>query len=138
MPAGPLLRTSTISLLAGALVVAALGCPAKDDTRGKPTHGTDGKERWVVTLEGEPPDLAEYRALLRDNPKAAEPYVAKMRDSLMSGRTEFEGFLTSVDGRVVERWWMSNAVTVEVPASAVETLKKQAGVKQLAPDVTLE
>lgn len=136
--ARPVLRTSAIAVVAGALLMAALGCPSKGDARGKPTLGTDGKERWVVTLEGGPPDLAEYRALARDNPKAAAPYVDKMRDSLMSGRTELEGFLTSVDGRVVERWWMSNAITVEVPASAVESLKGQAGVKQIAPDLTLE
>lgn len=133
-----LIRVAAAALLGGALAVGALGCPSNGDAGGKPTLGADGRERWVVTLEGEPPDLAEYRTLVRDNPKAADPYVAKMRDSLMSGRTELEGFLTSVDGRVVERWWMSNAITVEVPASAVESLKKQAGVKRLAPDLTLE
>lgn len=134
----PLIRVAAAALLGCVLLAGMPGCPSDDDAGGKPTLGADGRERWVVTLEGEPPDLAEYRALVRDNPKAAAPYVAKMRDNLMSGRTELEGFLTSVDGRVVERWWMSNAITVEVPAGAVESLKKQAGVKRLAPDVTLE
>ncbi len=124
--------------VAGAIALAAVGCPSDDQPTVKPATGSDGRERWVVALEGEPPDLTEYRALSRDNPGAVAPYVDKMRQSLMAGRTELDTFLTSVDGQVVERWWMSNAVTVEVPASAVESLKKQAGVKQIAPDLTLE
>ncbi len=119
-------------------LAAVIGCPSSGDNAGKALAGADGKERWVVTLAGEPPDLAEYRALLHDNPNAVEPYVSKMRDGLMNGRTELEGFLSSVDGRVVERWWMSNAITVEVPPGAAESLKKQPGVKQVAPDLTLE
>lgn len=130
------LQAATLAVGLSAMVA---GCPGDEDSGGaKPTAGADGKQRWVVTFEGEPPSPAEYRALLRDNPKAAEPYVAQMRDSLMRGRTEIEAFLSSVDGRVVERWWMSNAVTVEVPPSAVESLKKQPGVKSIAPDPTLE
>lgn len=125
-------------LLVGALGLGAGACPGEEQPTAKPTAGADGKERWVVTLDGEAPDLSEYRALSRDNPKAVAPYVEKMRQNLMAGRTDLDTFLTSVDGRVVERWWMSNAVTVEVPASAVESLKKQPGVKQLAADQTLE
>ncbi len=134
------LRIARVASLAAALVALSVaGCPGKDDAGGpKPTAGADGKERWVVTFDGEPPNQAEYRALLRDNPKAAEPYVAGMRDTLMRGRTELETFLSSVEGRVVERWWMSGSVTVEIPPSAVESLKKQPGVKSVTPDLTLE
>jgi hypothetical protein len=115
------------------------GCPSHVDPGGaKATLGADGKERWVVTFEGEAPDPAEYRTLAKDNPKAADAYAAQMRDAVMKGRTEIESFLTSVDGRVVERWWMSNAITVELPAGAVESLRKQTGVKSVAPDQTLE
>lgn len=131
----PLLVVALGGLLLGAALV---GCPSNGAASGKATIGADGRERWVVSFAGEPPDLAEYRALARDNPKAVDPYVTQMRDSLMRGRTELEGFLSSVEGRVVERWWMSNAVTVEVPAGAVETLKTLPGVKQVAPDLTLE
>lgn len=135
----PTLAPTLLALLGAAWLLTLAACPDSDDTGGaKPAAGADGKERWVVTFEGELPDPAEYRALLRDNPKAAAAYVTQMRDSLMRGRTEIEGFLTSVDGRVVERWWMSNAVTVEIPASAVESLKKQQGVKAVSPDPTLE
>lgn len=130
------------ALAAALLLLLPLGlaaCPGDDDNAGlKPTAGADGRERWVLTFEGEAPDPSEYRTLLRDNPKAVEPYVTQMRDQLMRGRTELDAFLGSVEGRVVERWWMSNAVTVEVPASAVESLKKQPGVKSVSPDPTLE
>ncbi|MCC7071070.1 MAG: hypothetical protein IT383_07100 [Deltaproteobacteria bacterium] len=134
----PLRRPLRALLLLSALVMGVGGCPGEEQPTAKPSVGTDGRERWVVTLEGEAPDLTEFRSLTRDNPKAVAPYVDKMRQNLLAGRSELEGFLTSVDGRVVERWWMSNAITVEVPASAVASLKKQGGVKQVAPDLTLE
>lgn len=130
------------ALLVAALHLLALdlaACPDDGEaTGGKPTAGADGRERWVLSFEGEAPDLSEYRTLLQENPKAAGPYETQMRDQLMRGRTELDAFLGSVEGRVVERWWMSNAVTVEVPASAVESLKKQPGVKSVTPDPTLE
>jgi hypothetical protein len=134
---GPLTRSAVAAL--ALLALAAAGCPSNGDEQGpKPTTGAEGRERWIVTFDGSAPDLGEYRALQRDNPKAVDAYVGQMRDGVMRGRAEMESFLGSVEGRVVERWWMTNAVTVEVPAGAVETLKKQPGVKSVAPDLTLE
>lgn len=124
--------------LAGATVVGlGAGCPDKDvDT--KRVLGTEGRERWVVTFEGNEPDLAEYRALLKDKPDEAEAYAEKMRKKLETDHEELTKALESLNGRIVERWWMSQSVTVEIDAAAAPSLEKVPGVKSLTPDVPLE
>lgn len=115
-----------------------VGCPAKDPAATGPrVLGTDGRERYVVVFDATAPDLADYRALLKDKPDDAEAYAEKMRAKLHQDHADFEASLSTVNGRVVERWWMSNALTVEVEATGVPTLQKAPGVKSVTPDALL-
>jgi hypothetical protein len=132
-------RANLVVLAFAAVAIASAlgaGCPGKDDT--KRVLGTDGRERWVVTFEGNEPDLAEYRALLKDKPDEAEAYAEKMRKKLETDHEDLAKVLESLNGRIVERWWMSQSVTVEIDATAAPSLEKVAGVKSLTPDVPLE
>jgi hypothetical protein len=134
--AGRALAGLLAGLLAGAAALAG-GCPGKDDDGGPRVLGTEGRERWVVTFEGDEPDLAEYRALLKDKPDDAEAYAEKMRKKLETDHEDLAKTLESLNGRIVERWWMSRAVTVEIDAGKAPSLVKAAGVKSLRPDAPL-
>lgn len=123
-----------LCLLGG--IVGSAGCPDKEEP--KRVTGTEGRERWIVSFEGNEPDLAEYRALMKDKPDEAEAYAEKMRRKLDQDHEELTKSLESFNGTVVERWWMSNSVTVEIEAGKAPSLEKVPGVKSLAPDVPLE
>lgn len=131
--------TLVVLVLAGAIAAGALGggCPSKEGD-GKRVLGTEGRERWVVTFEGNEPDLAEYRALMKDKPAEADAYADKMRKKLETDHEDLAKMLESLNGRIVERWWMSQSVTVEIDATAAPSLEKVAGVKSLTPDAPLE
>jgi hypothetical protein len=114
------------------------GCPAPAEaTDDKRVLGADGRERWVVTFEGVEPDPTEYRELLKTSPPEAEEYAERMRKQLTRDHAAFESALQALSGRVVERWWMSNAVTVEIDKNAAPSLREAAGVKAVTPDVAL-
>lgn len=113
------------------------GCP--DDpldglSATPPILGTEGRVRYVVTLEKPAPDLAEYRALLKDNPGGVAGYVDKMRAEAAASLGEVDSAVGTVGGRVVERWWMSSQATIEIPATAVATVRAVPGVKSVDPD----
>ena len=116
--------------------LASTGCPQKEETRR--VLGTDGRERWIVTFDGNEPDLAEYRALMKDKPDEAEAYAEKMRRKLDQDHEQLAQTLESLNGKVVERWWMSRSMTVEIEAGNVPSLRKASGVKSIVPDVPLE
>lgn len=118
------------------LAVAPLGCGGdkKDESR---VLGSEGRERWVVTFDGAAPDLAEYRKLLTDDPSAVPAYVVKMRDRQAQAHPELEQSVNALGGRVVDRWWMSNQVTVEIPATGVASIQTVPGVKEMTPDALL-
>lgn len=124
-------------VLAGTTVGLGAGCPDKE-AETKRVLGTEGRERWVVTFEGNEPDLAEYRALLKDKPDEAEAYAEKMRKKLETDHEDLAKALESLNGRIVERWWMSQSVTVEIDATVAPSLEKVPGVKSVVPDVPLE
>ena len=119
---------------------ACSSCSSNDPqtTTGKRMLGAEGKERWVVTFDATEPDLGEYRDLVAENPTEAEAYAAKMRAKLAHDRADFEAQVQALEGKVVERWWMSNALTVEVKPDSVPSLKGMPGVKSIVPDVPLE
>lgn len=119
------------------LLPLPLACPGKDEDT-KRVLGTEGRERWIVTFEGNEPDLGEYRALMKDKPDEAEAYAEKMRRKLEADHEDLTKTLESLNGRIVERWWMSGAVTVEIEAGKAPSLEKVAGVKSIAPDTPLE
>lgn len=103
-----------------------------------PILGTEGRIRYVVTLDKAAPDLAEYRALLKDNPGGVAGYVDKKRVEASAALADVEGAVGTVGGRVVERWWMSNQATIEIPATAVATVRAVPGVKSVEADKPLQ
>lgn len=103
----------------------------------KPVAGEGGRERWVVSFNGAAPDLTEYRTLASSDAAAAELLAEKLRKQLLVAHADFEASLQAVSGRIVETWWMANAVTVEVEGNAVPSLRGLPGVKDVAPDVAL-
>jgi hypothetical protein len=134
---GAMVRFVLVVLLA---LPAWVGCPSEEQApgSGKRMAGTDGRDRWIVVFDAKEPDLTEYRELQRDDPAEAEGYVQKMRAKLAHDRADFEAQVQALDGKIVERWWMSNALTVEVKPEGVPTLRSFPGVRSITPDVPLE
>jgi hypothetical protein len=130
-----------VLVIAALLATAVVGGACKDDEpvpTGKRMLGSEGRERWVVTFDGKEPDLSEYKGLIADAPDEVESYAAKRRAQLSHDHADFEAQVQALDGKVVERWWMSNALTIEVKPEGVPTLRGFPGVKSMTPDVPLE
>jgi hypothetical protein len=118
--------------------VAALGCDDAADDGGKRVTGTEGRERWVVTFEGEASGLDAYRKLLVDEPARVAAFEAEQRKALTDKRQSFDSAVQAVGGRIVETWWMHNACTIEVPAGVIASVKVAPGVKDVKPDALLD
>ena len=115
-----------------------LGACADDplgDLKAPLVTGTAGRQRFVVTLVGAAPDLTEYRRLLKDDPARVPAYVDDRRAAML--RPDFEAAIAGVNGRVVERWWMSGQLTVELASESVASIRALAGVASVDPDVPL-
>ena len=119
-------------LFAGA--ISSTGCPQEESPR---VTGSEARERWIVTFAGAEPDLAEYRGLIKDQPAEAGAYVDKMRRKLDQDHAEIAKTIEAMNGQIVERWWMTNSMTVELEAGSVPTLQQASGVKSVATDVSL-
>ncbi len=130
MPALKILRVLGVAML--------VGCTSgTQQPEATPLAGSQGRGRWVVTVKATLPDRSAYRALLIDNPAGVAAYVAKMRAEQARNFPEVQKAVTTVNGEVVERWWMSNQLTVELPAAGVATLRGTEGVSSVEPDVVL-
>ena len=123
------------SLLAGVSAGVLLGACGRGEVAK--VMGTEGRQRWVVHFAGAV-DATEYRRLLAQDPTAVPAYVERRRQEMASTHGAFENALTAVNGRVVERWWMSNAVTIEVTAAGVPTVQSAPGVVSVGPDQPLQ
>jgi hypothetical protein len=99
-------------------------------------RGTAGRERFVVTLASGAPDLAEYHRLLKDDPAGVAAYVAQRRAAL--GSPELDAALVGVDGRIVERWWMSGQLTIEMKREGLATVRALTAVRAVTPDLPLQ
>jgi hypothetical protein len=129
-----------IRLLVLVAIVAVAGCPAKDaGGDGKRVMGSENRERWVVQFDGPEKDLAEYRALQKESDRDA--YAEKMRARLKDAHADVQSQIeSSCGGKVVEVWWMSNGMTVEIEPAKAETLRElqgKLGVKSVTPDAPL-
>lgn len=135
----PAMRVHGVMLVSALLATGGMAsaCSSSAETGGTGMRGTEGRERWVVTFADPAPDASEYRALLRSNPDDAQAYAERIRKQLVRAHVPLETALQSFNGRVVEVWWMSNAVTVEVEPNAVPTLRTTAGVASVVPDAVL-
>ena len=122
-----------------ALLALLLGCgfSCGDPPPSGALSGTaPGLERWVVYFEGEP-DLSGYREAVEEGPKAARAYAKKKREEAKARLAKVAEQLRSIQGNIVDYWWMANAITVEIPAGNVESLKVLPGVKEVRPDKLL-
>jgi hypothetical protein len=126
----------------GVACVLALsaGCPGDglDGLTAPGIAGSEGRVRYVVTFTQPGPDLAEYRTLARDNPGGVARYVDGKRAETAVLQAELDTALGVVGGKVVERWWMSNQATIEIPATGVATVRAVTGVKSVDPDQPLQ
>lgn len=147
LPARPLGPSRTVSairwsrirfaLLAVALACLPLGGFLCDDNDSAIEGTKDGTERWIVYLEGEAPDLSAYREAAKAGPKAQADLAEKMKAETKVKHAPFVKMLAERGGTVIEHWWMTNAVTVEIPEGTSDAVSEFEGVKRIAPDVLL-
>lgn len=138
-------RSCRSARLRGALLVCVLaalplssGCPDDEKPQVQPLEGSQpGSLRYVVYLTGEPPDLTEYKKALADSPGDVPTIVDGLRKNAEFRRKGFEQTLKAFGGRVVDHWYLTNAVTVEIPANAAASLPALDGVERVVPDQPL-
>lgn len=126
-----------IFLVAGSLLV---GCPSSDEGPKGIPGATTGTERWVVTFQATPQgkkDLEAYRAALKKSPQAARASAAEARKNAIEARRSIDGALKSFGARIVDHWWMTNSITVEIPAGNAASLRALPGVVSAKPDALL-
>ena len=130
-----------VAVAAFSVIGSVGGCPGASAPEEPKILGAEGRERWIVTFSGKEPDLETYREILRNEPGRADAYAEKMRGILRSAHADFEKSTEAVGVKIVEVWWMSNAMTVEVDARAVPTLQQRVGnegVLSVTPDRRLD
>ncbi|MBM4279695.1 MAG: hypothetical protein FJ137_02675 [Deltaproteobacteria bacterium] len=123
----------------GLAPLGAAGACADDplgDLRAPVAARSGGRQRFVVTLAAATPDLGDYRKLLKEDPAAVAGYVEQKRAALT--RPDVEAALAGVNARVVERWWMSGQLTVELPPEQVSAVRALPGIAAVVPDVPLQ
>ncbi|MCP4503253.1 MAG: hypothetical protein GY822_25225 [Deltaproteobacteria bacterium] len=127
-------------VLAGCFVFGALavtGCTDDDDEEKKPLTGSrPGTERWLVFLKGASLSMEEFRAE-KDAAKKAE-LEKQLRQGSTLARSDFEKRLEEFDGTVVTHWWMTNAVTVEIPSGTDKSVLQIEGVERMSADQPLQ
>ncbi len=124
-------------MLAVTLACLPLGGFLCDDADSAIEGTKDGTERWIVYLEGEGPDLGAYREAAKKGPEAQAEVAAKMKAETKAKHAPFVKMLAERGGTVVEHWWMTNAVTVEIPEGTSDAVREFEGVQRIAPDTLL-
>ncbi len=130
-----LLRAVCVFALVG--VLTQLGVACSDDAGEAIKGSSPGTERWVVLFEGDAPDLTDYKKAQATG-KGLAAAEAKLRADAQTRHKGFEKGLKELEGKVVERWWMTNAVTVELPSGNVGSLQHMDGVAEVKPDTLVE
>ena len=126
--------------VACALVASALaGCP-DDAAVVAPVGlaGSQGRSRYVVTMDGPAVDLADFRALQKDQPDAVAAYVERKRAETAAAQASLDSVVSGVGGRIVGRWWMTGQATVEIAPAGLATVRAAPGVKSIEPDHALQ
>jgi hypothetical protein len=121
------------------LSLLAFACSDDGDTADGPVLGgqREGTERWVVHFADEPLDLTAYRAAQKAGAGVREAEEA-LREQAVARRKDFAKNLKDLEGVVVEHWYMTNAVTVEIPSGNVGSLRHMAGIKEIRADRLIE
>jgi hypothetical protein len=99
--------------------------------------GTEGRHRYVVTVKGPAADLAGYRELAATDAAAAADLTTRKRREAAAAHTALDEAVRSVSGRVVNHWWTTNQVTIEVAPSSLATVRAVDGVLRIEPDRSL-
>lgn len=129
----PSLRALWLSAMVVAGVVA---CDDEAPPGPAPLPGArPGTQRFVVYLAGDGPDATAYRAALQDDPSTAPSLAEALRQQAVAQRRGFLQALRAYDGVVVDHWWLTNAVTVEIPAGNAMSLTAIDGVLKVEPDI---
>jgi hypothetical protein len=134
---------SFVPTMCAALVVCVLAgaaaCSDDDDevAGGALLGSNEGVERWVVHFETGAPDLTAYHAALDKDGDTASIEL-QLREQAMTRRQDFARAVGELGGKIVDYWWLTNAVTVEIPVGNVKSLKMMSDVKELTPDRLLE
>lgn len=132
-------RTRLASALVLVVCAVGVGCPGTEaDAPPVGLTGTAGRARYVVTMAAPPPDLAEFRALPKDQPGVVEGYVAKKRAETAAAQARLDAVVGGVGGVVVSRWWMTGQATIEIAPSGLATVRATEGVKSVEPDQALK
>lgn len=126
--------TLSCALWLGALT----GCPEDAPVVAVGLAGSEGRARYVVTMDTPVADLSEYRALQKDQPDAVAALVDRQRASTAAAQASLDVVVRGVGGRVVSRWWMSGQATIEIAPAALATVRAAPGVKNIAPDTALQ
>lgn len=142
MPAPSLLsrlRKMAVTLVVVAALVGVGACSDEEAPVVTPLAGSKpGTQRYLVHLQGAPPDAAAYHEALEEDPAKAVEIAEGLRQSVVEGRKKFVQALKAYDGRVVDHWWLTNAVTVEIPAGNALSLGAIDGVVKVEPDQLLD
>ena len=96
-----------------------------------------GTVRYVVHLQGDPPDASAYREALAKDPAKAAQLAEELKMAAALNRKKLVQALKAYDGRVVDHWFLTNAVTVEIPAGNALSLTAIDGVTKVEPDQLL-
>ncbi|MFZ9889792.1 MAG: hypothetical protein ACO3JL_20035 [Myxococcota bacterium] len=129
----PSLRILCCSTMA---IVGLAACEEEQPPGPEPLAGArPGTQRFVVYLAGDPPDASAYRAALKDDPSSAPPLAEALRAQAEAQRRGFQQALRAYNGVVVDHWWLTNAVTVEIPTVNAASLTAIDGVVRVEPDV---
>lgn len=118
--------------------VALSACSDDEPPAVQPLEGSkQGTARYVLHLEGAPPDSSAYRKALAEDPAKASALADELREAAAASRRQLVQALRAYDGRVVDHWFLTNAVTVEIPAGNALSLQAIDGVARVEPDQLL-
>ena len=118
-------------------IMSLIGCP-DEPAAPAAVSGTQGRDRYVVTMTSGPVDLEEFRTTRRETPAGVSAYIAKKRAETAAAQADLDTVVASVGGQVLSRWWMSGQATIEVSPAAVATVRKAPGVAAVEPDQLLK
>lgn len=121
-----------------AVVVVCVGCddPPPADVPG--LAGSEGRQRYIVTMGLAATDLDAWRTLQRDKPDEVAAFVEARRAELAKAQAGLDQVVAGLGGRVVGRWWMSGQATIEISPAALATVRAIPGVTAVEPDRPLQ
>lgn len=125
-----------VALLTAAALWLACDEPAPPEVAG--LTGSEGRQRYVVTMGSAAADLETWRALQRDKPGEVAAFIEAKRADLAKAQTGLDQVVAGLGGRVVGRWWMSGQATIEISPAALATVRAIPGVTAVEPDRPLQ